>query len=118
MSEWKKGFPTKPGTYLMKLYPQGIISCGTFNRPEVMVVKVSQGANSLVFVGDNNFLYPLEAAFPHHVPIELDQGPYLPCEKTLEAYFEPFMDFYLNEYNKPNVELMEEAIVTELGVDW
>jgi len=54
---WTKGLPQKEGHYWLYGYRYGEVSCGTANKPELLLAQVYKISNGLLIVADGQFVY-------------------------------------------------------------
>lgn len=59
-NEWTKDWPNEVGYFWFYGYRYGKISCGRKCKPELMLVEVWRGSNSLIHVANGQFMFESE----------------------------------------------------------
>lgn len=65
MKKWSKKWPKKEGLYWFYSYRYGKISCGSENRPDLMLLRVRKIKNSYMYTANGQFVYESEVEEPH-----------------------------------------------------
>jgi len=74
--EWTKEWPSEVGNFWFYGYRYGkISSCGTKNKPELMLVKVRKCANGLMHTANGQFMYKSEVEEAHFQPAIMPELP-------------------------------------------
>ena len=76
MDKWTKEFPTEEGVYWFYGYRFGKISCGSQEKPKLMIVKVyKSGQGDMTYVAEGNFMYKSEVEDAHFLKTDIPDLP-------------------------------------------